>query len=156
MQRVTRKSGSRNSNGGKEGGLPHLERNEGYKYTIIGPIHFYFRLASVLGSELFYTVFLPMIIWQFDYQLGRSAIIFWNVIFLVGNAMKVRKQGGTEGKRRASRRQAEQKYFVERRRFLKLIPFIHCPHTQIGSTVSSPAPRPSSPLLGKGVLSRVR
>ncbi len=28
------------------------------------------------------------VIWQVDFQLGRSAILFWNVLFFIGNAMK--------------------------------------------------------------------
>jgi len=93
QQRVTRSSTGRNSNGGKERAQHHAAQEE---YTYIGPIHFYFRVASVLGSELFYIVFLPVLIWQVDYELGRSAIIFWNLLFFVGNAMKVSREGGRE------------------------------------------------------------
>ena len=124
---MTRRSGGINSNGGKEGNPPHNAPKEEYNYTIIAPIHFYFRVASVLGSELFYIVFLPLIIWQVDYQLGRIAIIFWNVLFFVGNAMKVGKQGRREAKGRASRRLAEQKCMVESTHYLNSIISIHCP-----------------------------
>jgi len=102
-QRVTRSSIGNKSNGGKEGEQQHHAPEE--EYTYIGPIHFYFRVASVLGSELFYIVFLPLVIWQVDYQLGRSAIIFWNVLFFVGNAMKVGLEGGREGGRKGGWRE---------------------------------------------------
>jgi len=37
---------------------------EGHHYRCFWPVHAYFKLASILGSELFYIVFLPVVIWQ--------------------------------------------------------------------------------------------
>lgn len=37
---------------------------QGHHYRCFWPVHAFFKLASILGSELFYIVFLPIVIWQ--------------------------------------------------------------------------------------------
>ena len=37
---------------------------QGHHYRCVWPVHAFFKLASILGSELFYIVFLPIVIWQ--------------------------------------------------------------------------------------------
>jgi hypothetical protein len=39
-------------------------REVGGKVTASPLVHAYFKLASVLGSEAFYVVFLPLVIWK--------------------------------------------------------------------------------------------
>ena len=42
-------------------------------------LYYLFRFGSLLGTEVFYITFIPLVFWNFDPYIGRKLVIVWVV-----------------------------------------------------------------------------
>lgn len=51
-------------------------------------LYYLFRFGSLLGTEVFYITFIPLVFWNFDPYIGRKLVIVWVVTMYIGQVLK--------------------------------------------------------------------